>query len=88
MLFDKVIGLAAAMLIVHAQIISRIETPLASEPAKMFLEEHNISIKAHQTVPNILTKDRRKTCPGEIIALNTADTNEFLKKIEQMLNRQ
>ena len=87
-LFDKVIGLAAAKLIVHSQIISRIETPLVSEPAKMFLEEHNISIKAHQIVPNILTKDRRATCPGEIIALNISGTDEFLTKIKEMLNHQ
>jgi len=87
-LFDKVIGLAAAKLIVHAQIISRIETPLASEPAKTFLEKNDIQIKAAQIVPNILTKDRRATCPGEIIALNLADTDEFLTKIEEMLKRQ
>lgn len=87
-LFDKVIGLAAAKLIVHAQIISQIETPLASEPAKIFLEKNDIPIKAGQIVPNILTKDRRATCPGEIIALNISGTDEFLTKIEEMLNRQ
>jgi hypothetical protein len=86
-LFDKVIGLAAAKLVVYAQIISRIETPLVSEPAKMFLEKNDIPIKAAQIVPHILTKDRSATCPGEIIALNTAGTEEFLTKIEEMLNR-
>lgn len=87
-LFDKVIGLAAAKLIVHAQIISRIETPLVSEPAKIFLEKNDIAIKASQIVPNILTKDHRTTCPGEIIALNTSYTDDFLIKIEEMLKRQ
>ncbi len=87
-LFDKVIGLAAAKLIVHARIISRIETPLASEPAKTFLEKNAILIKAARIVPNILTKDRKTICPGEIIALNTSYTDDFLIKIEEMLNRQ
>ncbi|MBN1475094.1 MAG: DUF1893 domain-containing protein [Syntrophaceae bacterium] len=87
-LFDKLIGLAAAKLIVHARIISRIETLLVSEPAKIFLDNNDIPIKAGQIVPNILTKDRRATCPGEIIALNTSGTDEFLTKIEEMLNRQ
>ena len=87
-LFDKLIGLAAAKLIVHARIISRIETLLVSEPAKIFLEKNDIQIRAARIVPNILTKDRLAICPGEIIALNTATENEFLKKIEDMLNRQ
>jgi hypothetical protein len=87
-LFDKVIGLAAAKLIVHTRIISRIETPLVSEPAKIFLQKNDIPIKAGQIVPNILTKDRKAICPGEIIALNTFGTDDFLKKIEEMLNSQ
>ena len=86
-LFDKVIGLAAARLVAHAQIISRIETSLASDPAKKFLEENNIPLEAQQIVSSILTKDHKATCPGEIIALNSATTVEFLKKIEAMLNR-
>ncbi len=87
-LFDKVIGLAAGKIIVHAQIISRIETLLVSKPAKIFLEKNNIPINAAQTVPNILTGDRQAICPGEIIALNISDTDEFLTKIEGMLNCQ
>ena len=87
-MFDKVIGLAAGKIIVHAQIISRIETLLVSKPAKIFLEKNNIPINAAQIVPNILTRDRQAICPGEIIALNISDTDEFLTKIEGMLNRQ
>ncbi len=86
-LFDKVIGLAAARLVADARIISRIETLMASAPAKKILEENNILLNARQIVPHILTKDRKATCPGEIIAMNSAATAEFLKKIEAMLNR-
>lgn len=84
-LFDKLIGLAAAKLVVHANIISRIETLLASEPAKTFLDISNLPIKAGQIVPNILTKDRLAICPGEIIALNSETKDEFMRKIEAML---
>ena len=86
-LFDKVIGLAAARIIADAQIISQIETLLASAPAKKFLEENNIPLNAQQIVPNILTKDRQATCPGEIIALNTEEPAAFLEKMEAMLKR-
>lgn len=86
-LFDKVIGLAAAKLAVYAGIISEIQTLLASNPAKDFLEQNNIPLKAHQLVPNILTKDRQTTCPGEIIALNTGTPDDFYSKIKAMINQ-
>src|SRR4030042_6401736 len=73
-LFDKVIGLAAAKLVVYSGIISQIQTLLVSQPAKKFLKNNDISIKAKNTVDNILTKDRQLICPGEIIALNTETT--------------
>jgi hypothetical protein len=80
-LHDKVIGLAAAKLVVYSGIISEIQTLLISQPAKKFLEENSIKTEAEKTVANILTQDRRAICPGEIIALNTAEPDEFFKKI-------
>ena len=87
-LFDKVIGLAAAKLIVYAGIISQIQTLLVSQPAKKFLEENGIPIKAKNTVENILTKDRQAICPGEIIALNSETPDDFHAKIMAMLKNQ
>lgn len=84
-LFDKVIGLAAAKLVVYSGIISQIQTLLVSQPAKKFLEDSSISIKAKNTVDNILTKDRQSICPGEIIALNTDTPKNFQTKIASML---
>jgi hypothetical protein len=85
-LYDKVIGLAAAKLIVYSKIISEIQTLLVSQPAKKFLEENKIPLKAKITVANILTKDRRSICPGEIIALNTDELDDFRAKIKKMLS--
>ena len=84
-LFDKVMGLAAAKLAVYSKIISAIQTLLVSFPAKNFLKENGVKIKAQETVPNILTKDRHSICRGEIIAQNTTEQNEFSIKIMDML---
>ena len=86
-LFDKVIGLAAARLIVYSGIIAAIHTGLISQPAKQFLKENKIKIKADEIVANILRKDKSAVCPGEIIAITTDDQNAFLAKIKAMNSR-
>jgi hypothetical protein len=85
-LYDKVIGLAAAKLVVYSGIISQIQTLLVSQPAKKYLEENNIQIKAKNTVDNILTKNRQSICPGEIIALSSETPDDFRAKIKKMLS--
>jgi hypothetical protein len=85
-LHDKVIGLAAAKLIVYAAIISSISTTLISEPAKNFLIENGIKFFAEKVVKNILTRDRISVCPGEIIAMNTKEPDAFSRKIMTMLS--
>jgi len=85
-LFDKVIGLAAAKLIVYSKIISGVVTTVASIPAKKFLEDNGINITAAEVTANILTKDRNSICPGEVIALNTEAPDDFSRKIKAMLN--
>jgi hypothetical protein len=86
-LFDKVIGLAAARLVVYSGIIAAIHTRLISQPAKQLLKENKIRIEAEEIVANILRKDKSAVCPGEVIALNTDDQNVFLAKILAMASR-
>ncbi len=86
-LFDKVIGLAAARLIVYSGIIAAIHTSLVSQPANKFLEENKVKIDADEVVANILRKDKSAVCPGEIIALNTDDQEAFLAKLAAMTGR-
>ncbi len=84
-LHDKVIGLAAAMLIVRSGIISEIHTKVASRPAEEFLEKNGMILHAAEVTANILTRDQSAVCPGEIIALGCSDTGEFMKSIRDFL---
>ena len=86
-LFDKVIGLAAARLVVYSGIIAAIHTRLVSKPAEQFLKENGIAINADEVAANILRKDKSAVCPGEIIALAMDDKNTFLAKISAMTSR-
>jgi hypothetical protein len=85
-LHDKIIGLAAAKLIVYSKIISEVITMTASVPAKKFLEDNGVIITACEVVTNIMTKDKSAICPGEVIALNTKAPDDFCRKIKTMLN--
>jgi len=84
-LHDKVIGLAAARLIVQSGMIAEIFTRIASLPAKQFLENNGVALTAFDVAANILTQDKSAVCPGEVIALNTSDRDAFLQKIKAMM---
>lgn len=84
-LHDKVVGLAAARLIVHSGMIAQILTMVVSRPAKMFLENAGIVLCALDITDNILTKDQSAVCPGEVIALGTSDPEAFIQKIRAMI---
>lgn len=85
-LHDKVMGLAAARLIVHSGVIAEVFTMVASLPAKQFLEDNGIRLTAFDIVANILTKDKNTICPGEVIALGTSDPDAFFQKIRAMMS--
>ena len=84
-LHDKVIGLAAARLIVQSGMIAGIFTRVVSLPAKQFLENNGVALTAFDVAANILTQDKSAVCPGEVIALNTSDPDAFLQKIKVMM---
>jgi len=87
-LHDKVIGLAAAKFIVYSGIIKEVVTGVASIPAKKYLEEKGIIIRALNVTANIMTGDKSAICPGEVIALNTENIDDFISKIKTMFNDQ
>lgn len=78
-LYDRVIGLAAARIIIHSGMISNIITPLTSGLAKKLLEENNIAIRAEKIVERILNKDKTAACPMETKALEAKSNEEFFK---------
>ena len=85
LLHDKVMGLAAAKLIVYSGLISEVAAGVFSKPAKSFLLAHGVSCRAARCVDNILTRDGAAICPGEVIALETNDRDEFLNRIYGMV---
>jgi len=85
-LHDKVMGLAAARLIDHSGIIEEVYTTVISLPAEQFLKDCGIRLTAFNVVPNILTNDKSGVCPGEIIALNTSEPDNFYQQIKAMLD--
>ncbi len=84
-LFDKVVGLAAARLMVYSGIIEAVRTPLASQPAKQFLEENGVRISADEVVAHIFRKDKSAICPGEIMAMGTENRDDYLARVKAML---
>ncbi|MFO7570873.1 MAG: DUF1893 domain-containing protein [Smithellaceae bacterium] len=84
-LHDKVMGLAAARLIVHAGVVAEIITLVASLPAKKYLEDNGIKLNAFNISANIMTQDRSAVCPGERIAQETDGEDDFIGKIRLLL---
>jgi hypothetical protein len=85
-LHDKVMGLAAARMIDRSGMIDEVCAMVASLPAEQFLNGCGIRLTAIQVVPNILTNDKSSVCPGEIIALNTSEPDDFYRQIKAMLD--
>lgn len=77
-LHDKIIGLAAARLILYSAMINLIFAEVASKPAKELLEKNSIRVDAQKIVDNILNKNKTGICPMELKAIKTKDNELFL----------
>jgi hypothetical protein len=80
-LHDKVVGLAAARIIVSSGIISCVITPVASKQGRVVLMENNIALLADKVVENILNNDGTAICPMEKRALAYEDNNNFFEDL-------
>lgn len=78
-LIDKVIGLAAARLIINSGLISEIFTNVMSVDAKQKLLDHHIVIHASKIIPAILNRDRSDLCPAEKKARSLPDDQALLQ---------
>ncbi len=85
-LHDKVIGLAAARVIVFSGMISSVQTGLVSEQAKTLLEQNSIALEAADIVKNIMNKDKSDICPMEKKAQEITDNKEFFLELLKNLN--
>ena len=82
-LFDKLFGLAAAKMIVHRGIITKLVTGTISESALEFLRKNGIEVEAELVVPNILTEDRKEVCMMEKKAISLSE-EEFMIETEKI----
>jgi hypothetical protein len=80
-LHDRVIGLAAAKLVVASRMITSVVAGVSSQPAAEFLKESNIPMESQLTVPRIIARDGISTCPMEQRAMATDDADLFLAQM-------
>jgi hypothetical protein len=78
LIFDKVIGRAAAFLIVHAG-IRKVYTPLISGPAMEILRAGGCSVRSIEKVSRILDKQMTDLDPMERLALDATTPSQFIK---------
>ena len=78
-LSDKVVGLAAARLIVYSEMISFVFAGICSESAQQYLEKNKIKIKYNLLTERILNRDKSASCPMELKAAEIKDEVEFFQ---------
>lgn len=78
---DTVIGKAAAMLYIRANIKS-MDTLLISEDALELLNEVNIEVTYKKITPYIANRDKTGRCPMEKLAESSSNTDELLRKLD------
>lgn len=76
-LYDKVIGLAAAKLIVYSKFISSVITEVISQSGADYLKSNNIDFETKRTVDNILNSNKTAICPMELKAQEIKEEKEF-----------
>ncbi|MGV8087298.1 MAG: DUF1893 domain-containing protein [Candidatus Woesearchaeota archaeon] len=82
---DKVIGIAAAKLIIYSGKIVEIKTDVASESAINILSENNIKIVAEKIVTQIFNNDKTGQCPMELKSIDLSP-KEFYEELKRLMN--
>ena len=80
---DKVIGKAAALLMVLGE-IKEVHTLIISEPAIKVFEKHNISCFYDKKVDRIVNRTGDGLCPMETLCLNVDDPQEAFDRITSL----
>lgn len=66
-IYDKIIGLAAAKLLVYGN-VAEVLTPTISRDAKKYLQKNKVKLIFKKEVKNILNRDGNDLCPMERIS--------------------
>jgi hypothetical protein len=77
---DRVIGKAAALLLVYGKIDSLYAAVLSRFAAKV-LEDHGITYEYDKMVPNIINRDGTDMCPMEKLVLEIDDPAEAFRAL-------
>ena len=80
MLADKVIGKAAALLMVYAG-VKEVYTPIISTPALDVFKHHNIRILYDKVVDRIINRKGDGLCPMETLYLDVENPEEAFFRI-------
>ena len=85
MIADKVIGKAAALLMVYAG-VKEVFTPTISVPAVEVFEKHDVKITYDKVVERIINRKGDGLCPMETLCLNVENPEEAFLKIQKFRN--
>ncbi|MDK2849668.1 MAG: hypothetical protein PWP03_240 [Candidatus Woesearchaeota archaeon] len=85
-LYDKVVGLAAARLIVFSNIITKVNAHLISKLGLEYLLKNNIEVEYDILTDKILNHDQTDMCPMEKASLTRTD-EEFYNYLDELFNK-
>ncbi len=83
---DKIVGVAAAQLIVYAGVTSVFALTISEEGIRV-LADNNITHGFEKKVPNILNRDKKDVCPFEKLAIASGNSEEAYVKLKSCLNQ-
>ncbi len=81
--YDRIIGRAAAFLLVHASVRS-VYTPLVSRPAIEILRSHKIPVVYLAKVDRIMDREMKDLCPMEKLSLDADTPMEFIRLVNRL----
>ncbi|MFP4497149.1 MAG: DUF1893 domain-containing protein [Vulcanimicrobiota bacterium] len=81
---DRVIGKAAALLVLKAN-IKEVYSPVISSPALQVLESNRVAIFSEKTVDYIENRKKDGVCPMEQMCLEVDDPEEAFLKLSQII---
>jgi hypothetical protein len=79
-LADRIVGRAASLLVIRAQVDSLFASTLSSGAARI-LERNRVRYQCVKMVKNILNRDGTDICPFERLVFDTDDPNESFRRI-------
>ena len=83
---DKVIGKAAALLMVLGE-IKEVHTLIISEPAVKVFEKYNIACFYDKKVNRIINRTGDGLCPMETLCIDVEESTEALKRIIDFIKK-